>query len=92
MQIVPYSGHIEVQKDGDCVAMLNFGDSGGYPDEQAAKDAAKFLIHGLALLAALKETVEKYGEPGGPWNIPSEPGEWISNARKLVKIFENGKK
>jgi len=92
MKIVTYSGHIEVQKDGDCVAMLNFGESGGYPNEQAAKDAAKFLIHGPALLYQLKEAVEKYGKPGGPWNVPNEPGEWISNARKLLKILKRNER
>jgi len=89
MKIVHYSGHIEVQKPGgECVAMLNFGESGGYPDEQSAKDAAKLLIHGPLLLSQLKKTVEKYGHPGGPWNIPSEPGEWIGNAQELLKMFE----
>jgi len=89
LKIEMYSGHVEVQKqDGECMAMLNFGESGGYPDSEAARDAAKFLINGPLLLEQLKETIEAYGKPGGPWNVPSEPGEWITNARKIVKMFE----
>jgi hypothetical protein len=89
LKIEMYYGHVEVQKqDGECMAMLNFGESGGYPDSEAARNAAKFLISGPLLLKQLKETIEKYGKPGGPWNVPSEPGEWISNAQKLVKLFE----
>jgi hypothetical protein len=89
LKIEMYSGHVEVQKhDGECMAMLNFGESGGYPDIEAARNAAKFLISGPLLLEQLQETIEMYGKPGGPWNIPSEPGEWITNARKTLKLFE----
>lgn len=34
---------------------------------------------------ALAEAVEKYGKPGGPWNIPGEPGSWIAKAREALK-------
>lgn len=92
IKIEMYSGHVEVQKqDGECMAMLNFGESGGYQDEKTATDAAKFLIHGPELLEQLKSTIEKYGKPGGPWNVPSEPGQWIFNAQNLVKLFTNNK-
>lgn len=90
IKIETYIGHVEIQKqDGECMAMLNFGESGGYPDEKAATDAAMFLINGPELLDQLESTIEKYGKPGGPWNVPSEPGEWISNARKLLKLLKN---
>jgi hypothetical protein len=90
LKIETYSGHVEIQDDKkETFAMLNFGESGGYPDEKAATDAAKFLIHGPELLDQLQSTIEKYGKSGGPWNVPSEPGEWISNARKLLKLFTN---
>jgi len=36
------------------------------------------------LESILKETVELYGKPGGPWNIPSDPGSWIEKARKAL--------
>ena len=34
---------------------------------------------------ALAEAVEKYGKPGGPWNVPGEPGSWIDKARKALE-------
>lgn len=34
---------------------------------------------------ALAEAVEKYGKPGGPWNVPGEPGSWIAKARAALK-------
>lgn len=33
----------------------------------------------------LAEAVEKYGKPGGPWNIPGEPGSWIAKAREALE-------
>jgi len=37
------------------------------------------------LLAALEKAVENYGEPGGPWNVPSDPGGWLDMARQAIK-------
>ena len=37
------------------------------------------------LYAALAQAVEKYGKPGGPWNVPSEPGSWIEKAKQALK-------
>ena len=37
------------------------------------------------LREALAEAVEKYGKPGGTWNIPGEPGSWIAKAREALK-------
>ena len=31
----------------------------------------------------IRETVELYGKPGGPWNVPSDPGSWLERAKKL---------
>lgn len=36
------------------------------------------------LLEALEKAVADYGKPGGPWNVPGEPGTWISMARKAI--------
>ena len=36
------------------------------------------------LIALLRDTVAAYGKPGGPWNVPSEPGSWIARARDLL--------
>ena len=35
--------------------------------------------------AALHMAVETYGQPGGPWNVPSDPGGWLHAARKALK-------
>lgn len=40
------------------------------------------------LLAALKEAVAAYGTPGGPWNVPSDPGGWISRAQAAIENAE----
>ena len=37
------------------------------------------------LHAALAETVEMYGKPGGPWNVPGSPGSWIAKAKKTLE-------
>ena len=34
---------------------------------------------------ALSEAVEKYGKPGGPWNVPGSRGSWIEKAKKALK-------
>lgn len=33
---------------------------------------------------ALEAAVSEYGKPGGPWNVPSEPGTWIDKARAAL--------
>ena len=33
---------------------------------------------------ALEVAVSEYGKPGGPWNVPSEPGTWIDKARAAL--------
>lgn len=36
------------------------------------------------LLASLEEAVKLYGQPGGPWSVPSDPGGWLENARNAI--------
>lgn len=36
------------------------------------------------LFAALEKAVAQYGKPGGPWNVPSEPGTWIAEAKAAI--------
>ena len=36
------------------------------------------------LREALKRAVDLYGRPGGPWNVPSDPGSWIAEARAAL--------
>ena len=33
---------------------------------------------------ALEKAVEDYGKPGGPWNVPFEPGSWIALAKAAL--------
>ena len=41
------------------------------------------------LVAFIRETVETYGKPGGPWNIPSDPGSWLARGQELLKLVED---
>lgn len=43
-----------------------------------------------ALLAALEEGVKLYGKPGGPWNMPSQPGSWIEMAQNAIAKAKGG--
>ena len=36
------------------------------------------------LLAVVEEAIERYGKPGGPWNVPSDPGGWMDRAQTAV--------
>jgi len=36
------------------------------------------------LLEALEYAVSKYGQDGGPWNVPSDPGGWLDRARAAI--------
>ena len=40
-----------------------------------------------ALAAVLEEAVKLYGKPGGPWNVPSDPGGWISKAHAALAKY-----
>ncbi|HEU6436605.1 MAG TPA: hypothetical protein VE028_04075 [Nitratidesulfovibrio sp.] len=35
---------------------------------------------------ALQAAVDAYGKPGGPWNVPSDPGAWIEQARVALRM------
>lgn len=41
------------------------------------------------MLNHLKETAKLYGKNGGPWNVPSSPGTWISETKKIIKMAED---
>ena len=38
----------------------------------------------VKLRTALREAVDCYGKPGGPWNVPGDPGGWLSRAREAL--------
>lgn len=45
---------------------------------------ADLLASAPELLAALQKAVSDYGKPGGPWNVPSEPGTWLHMAQTAI--------
>lgn len=46
------------------------------------------MASALKMLSVLKRAIELYGKPGGPWNVPSEPGSWIAEAKEAVAWSE----
>lgn len=40
------------------------------------------------LRAILEKAVALYGQPGGPWNVPSEPGTWLAMAKEALGVVE----
>jgi len=44
------------------------------------------------LLAVVEEAIERYGKPGGPWNVPSDPGGWIARAQAAVAKARGGER
>ena len=52
-------------------------DTGGIQD-------AALIAAAPDMYAALEKAVKDYGKPGGPWNVPSEPGTWIHSATSAL--------
>jgi len=40
------------------------------------------------MFKALKKAIKDYGKPGGPWNVPNEPGTWIALAHAAIQAAE----
>lgn len=40
------------------------------------------------LVYAFRKAVSDYGKPGGPWNVSSEPGDWITMAKEALATYE----
>lgn len=38
------------------------------------------------LRAVLLQAVNQYGKEGGPWNVPSDPGGWLTRAKRELGI------
>ena len=57
---------------------------GGGISTTTARANARLIAAAPDLLAALEKAVGHYGKPGGPWNVPSEPGTWIADARAAI--------
>lgn len=52
------------------------------------KDCLEYRRQIATLRDALQYAVEKYGKPGGPWNVPGDPGGWLDRARKALEATE----
>lgn len=65
--------------EGDCIhcgrAVTN-DDAGHWKDCPSHPANAEIA----RLRAALQKAVDDYGKPGGPWNVPREPGTWLQMA------------
>jgi len=57
------------------------------PDPEGMANLA-LIVASPRLLSALKSAVQLYGKPGGPWNVPSEPGSWINEAKAAIAEAE----
>lgn len=55
-------------------------------EEAARAKIAKLRESNANLRAALQKAIDAYGKSGGPWNVPSEPGTWITMAREAMKF------
>lgn len=72
------------------VAMLGDGinDFGNGWDDPCMTDEvranARLISAAPDMCEALAKAVADYGKPGGPWNVPSEPGTWIEMAKQAL--------
>ncbi|MFI5157696.1 MAG: hypothetical protein ACHQF4_02460 [Sphingobacteriales bacterium] len=48
-------------------------------------ETATLMAASKELLEALEKAVKDYGNEGGPWNVPSEPGTWIEMAKSAIQ-------
>lgn len=54
------------------------------PDNCDAETASQ-IDAAMDMYRALSEAVELYGKPGGPWNVPGDPGSWIEKAKRALQ-------
>lgn len=68
-------------------AMLNVAESVSYPEGHPRNPKPKQPTS----LEVLQEAVDAYGKPGGPWNVPSDPGGWLERAKAAIEREKGGK-
>ena len=73
-----YSSGVNIDAPTGYVALV-----GGDISDPIEADA-RLISAAPDLLAALEKAVKHYGKPGGPWNVPSEPGTWIADAHAAI--------
>ena len=49
---------------------------------------ARLIAAAPRMFKALKKAIKDYGKPGGPWNVPNEPGTWIAMAEAAIDAAE----
>lgn len=50
--------------------------------------AGRVIAAAPELLTALRDAVAAYGQPGGPWSVPTDPGGWLAKARAAIAKAE----
>lgn len=66
------------------LAIVYICDDQTEPGTLIAKANAALITAAPDLLVALEKAVAIYGKPGGPWNLPHEPGAWITMAEDAI--------
>lgn len=56
-----------------------------YAYRLACPEARRLEAENARLRAVLTEAVSLYGQPGGPWNVPSDPGGWLGRVRAALE-------
>ena len=56
--------------------------------ERVHAENERLLASNKAMRHALEKAVHDYGQPGGPWNVPSEPGTWLHMAKQALGVNE----
>lgn len=55
---------------------------------QSGRSPSELLAERNELAEVLCQAASLYGKPGGPWNIPNDPGGWMDRARAALAKLE----
>ena len=53
--------------------------------EQMQRQIAILTAENERMREVLTYAVKEYGRHGGPWNVPTDPGGWITKARDALQ-------